>query len=191
MPSIVRFAMLQLLCQRFSDPQPDANNIHVLFRRGDSAFALLLETVQDEHGFREFYGVDGAVRAASIVFDDFQNAGAAEALERLRRVVPVAMLREVEGVAEELPHVERELQQVLFAAPYPNERFFFVGHALKYTVTDILQDAGLSREDIGPWLPAIASRHTAIGVQSASALVGDPRCGVTLGRERDNPEEAA
>jgi hypothetical protein len=34
-------------------------------------FALLLEAMQYEHGFREFHGVDGAVRATGIAFHDF------------------------------------------------------------------------------------------------------------------------
>ena len=61
--------------------------------------------MQDEHRFLELHGVDRAVGAARVIFDHFQDAGAAEALEQLRRVVPIAVLGEVQGVTEELPHV--------------------------------------------------------------------------------------
>jgi len=35
--------------------------------------ALLLEAMQDEHGFLELDRVDGAVRAARVVFDHLQD----------------------------------------------------------------------------------------------------------------------
>gem|GEM_PF-6997440 len=54
----------------------------------------------------------------------FQDAGSAEAFHHLRRVMPIAALREVQGVTEELPHVGREGHQVFFTAPDPDERFF-------------------------------------------------------------------
>ena len=48
MPSITRFAMLEFLCQEFSDLQPSADLVHVLLRCGDAALAFLLETVKNK-----------------------------------------------------------------------------------------------------------------------------------------------
>ena len=91
---------------------------------GDPALALLLEAVQDEHRFLKLHRVDRAVRATRVVFDHFQDTNAAEALEHLRRVVPITMLGEVQGVTEELPHLNRQRHQVFLAAPDPDQRFF-------------------------------------------------------------------
>ncbi len=46
-----------------------------------------------------------AVRATWHHLDHFQDAGTAEALEHLCRVVLAAALGDVQGVTEELPHV--------------------------------------------------------------------------------------
>ena len=43
--------------------------------------------MQDKHRFHELHRVDGAVRTASIVLDDLEDTGPAEALERRRRVL--------------------------------------------------------------------------------------------------------
>jgi hypothetical protein len=43
--------------------------------------ALLLEAMQDKHRFRKFHRINGAIRAALIIFDDFKNARTTEALE--------------------------------------------------------------------------------------------------------------
>lgn len=82
---------------------------------------FILETVQNKHGLRELHRVDGAIGAAGIALDDLQNACAAEALERLRRLVLLAALREVQGVAEKLAHLDGQRHQVLLAAPNPDE----------------------------------------------------------------------
>jgi hypothetical protein len=44
------------------------NDVHVYLWRGDAAFALFLEAVQDKHCFGKLNRVDGAVRTANIVF---------------------------------------------------------------------------------------------------------------------------
>jgi len=84
--------------------------------------------VQDEHRLLELHGIDCAVRTACIILNHFEDTGAAEALEHLRRVVPIAVLGEVQGVTEELPHVDRKRHQVFLAAPDPDQRFFLNGH---------------------------------------------------------------
>lgn len=89
---------------------------------------FFLEAVQDEHRFLELHGIDRAVGATCVVLDDFQDAGTAEALEHFRRIVPVAVLGEVQGMPEELAHAGRKRHQVLLAAPDPDERFFLFGH---------------------------------------------------------------
>ena len=88
-----------------------------------------MEAVQDEHDFLELYGVDGTIRAAGIVFDYLKNAGTAKSFEHLRCFVPTTLLREIQGMTEELPHVDWKRHQVLLCAPDPFERLFSVGHA--------------------------------------------------------------
>ena len=83
-PSISRFFPSQLLCKRLGDFQPGANDVDVPFWRGDPALALLLEAVQDEHGFLELHGVDGAIRAAGIVCDNLERSSAPESVKYLR-----------------------------------------------------------------------------------------------------------
>src|SRR3546814_1299946 len=65
--------------------QPSADDVHVGLWRGDSALALLLEAVQDEHRFRKLDRVYRSIGAAGIVFDDLQHAGTTEPLEHLCR----------------------------------------------------------------------------------------------------------
>ena len=84
--------------------------------------------MQDEHGLLELDGIDSAVRAADVVFDHFQDAGPAESLHHLRRVVLVTALREVKGVTEELPYIGRKGHQVFFAPSDPDERFVLCCH---------------------------------------------------------------
>lgn len=95
----------------------------------DSALALLLEAVQDEHGFLELHGIDSAISAAYIVFDHFQDASTAETLEHFSRVVSTTALREIQGMTEKLTYFGRKRHQIFLAAPNPDEWFFFfVGH---------------------------------------------------------------
>ena len=54
--------------------------------------------MQDKHRFHELHRVDGAVRTASIVLDDLEDTGPAEALERLRRVMLIPSLSEIQGM---------------------------------------------------------------------------------------------
>ena len=94
------------------------------------ALTLLLEAMQDKHRFRKFDGVDGAIGAAGIVFDNFQNTSPSKAFEWLCRVMLAASLREIQGVTKELPHIRRQRHKVFLAAADPDERLIFVGHAL-------------------------------------------------------------
>jgi hypothetical protein len=119
-----RFFIAYLLRYSLRDSQSLTDDVHVYFRCGNAAFALLLENVQHENRFAELDRIDGPVRAAFIVLDDLQDAGAAETLEHLGRTVLFAVLREVQCVAEELANFDGQRQQVPFAAPYPGERFF-------------------------------------------------------------------
>src|SRR3546814_21077726 len=70
--------------------QPSADDVHVGLWRGDSALALLLEAVQDEHRFRKLDRVYRSIGAAGIVFDDLQHAGTTEPLEHLCCVILIA-----------------------------------------------------------------------------------------------------
>lgn len=101
------------------------NDVHVLLWGGDAALALLLKAVQDKHRLGKPHGVDSAVGAAGIVFHRLQHPGAAKALEHLGHVMLVASLGQRQGIAEETPPVHGQGHQVLVAAPYPLQRFFF------------------------------------------------------------------
>jgi hypothetical protein len=106
------------------------NDLHIFPGSLYPAFALLLEAVQDEDSLFELDGVDGPVRPSGIVFDDLQNTSASEALHRLCCVVLLAVLRKVQGVAEELPHGDRQVHQVSLAAPDPDQRLFGGKHII-------------------------------------------------------------
>ena len=75
-----------------------------MLRRGDPLLALLLDAVQDERGFFELHGVDGAVRATGIVIDHLEHTGAAKALEHLRCVMLIARLSKGQCITKEPPH---------------------------------------------------------------------------------------
>ena len=70
------------------------------------------------------------MNVAGIVFDYFESAGTTKAFERLCCVMPAAPLREIQGMTEELPQLDRKRQLVLVGAADPFERLFSVGHAL-------------------------------------------------------------
>ena len=59
------------------------DDVHIFFRRGDAALALLLEAVKDEHCFGKFHGVDGAVSASRIIFHHFKYASTAKRFNTL------------------------------------------------------------------------------------------------------------
>jgi hypothetical protein len=132
MPSITRFAISHLLCQRFGNFQPGVNKIHIHFRRGDSAFALFLETMKNKNRLLKLYSLNGAICAASIVFDDFKNAVTTKARQDFSCRMLVAVLCEIQGMPKEPHHIGGKGDQVSFAAPDPNERFFGTGHGALY-----------------------------------------------------------
>lgn len=89
--------------------------------------------MQHEHRFLVPHRVDGAEGAAFIVLDDFQHAGAAEALERLGGAVLLAVLREMQRMPEEPANVDGKRHQVLLAAAEPLKRLLTnAGHARIY-----------------------------------------------------------
>ena len=94
---------------------------------------FFLETMQDEHCFLELHGVDRTIRAAGIVFDDFQHTGTAEALHHFRCVVSVHALGEIQGMTKEPAHLHRRRHQILLAATQPDEQLFVGAHDRKYT----------------------------------------------------------
>lgn len=56
--------------------------------------------MQDEHGFLELHGIDGAICTTSIVFDSLKHSGAPEALKHLGRIVLIPGLSEWERITE-------------------------------------------------------------------------------------------
>ncbi len=84
----------QLLYIRFGNFQPGVDDVHVFFRRGDAALALLLEAVKDEHGLSKLDGLHGAVGATNIDFHHLKHASTTTALEHFGRVVFVTRQRD-------------------------------------------------------------------------------------------------
>jgi hypothetical protein len=80
--------------------------------------------VQDKYRFLDFHRIDRAICAAGVVFDHFQHAGTAKALEHFRGIVLVTSLRKGQRVTEQPPYVDRQRHEILVTARYPFERFF-------------------------------------------------------------------
>jgi hypothetical protein len=115
-------AISQLLCHCLRRLEPNANYLHILLWRLDSALAFLLKAVQNENCFLKSDAVYRAVGTTRIVFDNFQHSCASKALQHLGGIVPLTILREMESVPEELPHENWKRHQISLAASDPNER---------------------------------------------------------------------
>src|SRR6185437_3573610 len=106
-PSMTRFFMSSLLGQCLSHFQPGADDVKILFRRGDAMLTLFLETMQDEDRLFELHGIHRSIRAAPVVFDHFKHAGASETREHLRIIMLIASLSQRQRVPEESPNSNR------------------------------------------------------------------------------------
>jgi hypothetical protein len=84
--------------------------------------------VKDKHRFRELHRVNGAIGTAYIVLDDLKDTGTAEALERLCRVMLIPSLSEIQGMTEELPHIERKRHEVALAPANPDQQLLYFSH---------------------------------------------------------------
>jgi hypothetical protein len=62
---------------------PFCDKIDIPFRRSDAGRRLLLERVQDVHGFLESNGIHRSIRVSVVRLDELQHARA-ESLPRLR-----------------------------------------------------------------------------------------------------------
>ena len=96
----------------------------VIPRRADSGRGLLLETVQNVNGFGEPDGIDRPIGVASVVLDDFENAGAF-AFPRLGHRRFSTDLHQVERIPEIVDHLGRKFEQVVFRRPDPMKRLFW------------------------------------------------------------------
>lgn len=82
------------------------------------------------HGARELDGVHRAEGAPFLIFNDLQDAGTTEALERFGvHMLPTALGLE-EGKPHRLPDLQREVFQVLLTGANPEQRLrlFAVNH---------------------------------------------------------------
>jgi len=84
--------------------------------------------MENEYGLLKPDRVNSAVSSIRVVFNNLQHTGASEALERLDCIVPIAVLRKVQSVTEELSYGDRKRHQVLLAAANPDERPFADAH---------------------------------------------------------------
>ena len=84
--------------------------------------------MQDKYSFVELHGINRAVGAAGIVFNDLKPSGAAKTPEHLRGIVLITGLGKGKCVTEDSPYVGGQCHQVLVAAAYPFERLLVVAH---------------------------------------------------------------
>ena len=99
--------------------EPGANDVYIFFGRFYAAFALFAKAMQHKYGLGKFHCVHSAIGAIHIVFHQLQHACTTKALEHFGRIVFVAPLREVQRMAKELAHLQRQGHQVFFAAANP------------------------------------------------------------------------
>lgn len=78
---------------------------------------FFMKAVQDERGVLELHGIDRAIRAPSVILDDLQDPGAAEALERLRRAMLHTPLREIQRMTENFRTPTGSAAKSLFLLP--------------------------------------------------------------------------
>ena len=64
-----------------------------------------------------------------VVLNDLKDTGTAEALERLCRVMLIPSLSEIQGMTEELPHIERKRHQVALAPANPDQQPLCFSHS--------------------------------------------------------------
>ena len=104
--------------------------MHILFGCCNSALTLFLKAMQNKDSVFKFHRVNGAIRAAGIVLDDFKHTGPAKTSEWLRCVMLFTPLRKIQSVTKELSHADGKGHQILFGAANPFERFFFAHYVL-------------------------------------------------------------
>ena len=71
--------------------------------------------------------------AGRMIFDQLHDTRTAKALEGLGRNVLLAMLSEMEPMAEKLAHIDGQFQEVPLTASNPDDRAFLAGHVPNYT----------------------------------------------------------
>ena len=91
--------------------QPFCDKIDIPFGRPDAGRRLLLERVQDVHGFLEPNCVHRSIRVSVVRLDDLQHART-EPLPGLRRWRNTAELRDTESVAHVLLDRRRKAQEI-------------------------------------------------------------------------------
>src|SRR2546429_9680204 len=88
----------------------------------DSGRASMMKHVD---GLGEAHRIDRAVGAAVVVLHDFENRGTAKRFQWFRRIVLLAVLREIQGETDLLPDALWKRTKVPSTAPdppYPPER---------------------------------------------------------------------
>ena len=115
------------------------DQIHVFFRRLDSALGLFLETVQDINPTSELDGVDGAECVAAKVFHHLQHACRPEPSHHLCVLVFTTRLREVYGMPEHVFDVFRHGIQITLGRANPLKRLAsLLRHRRHYANLDII-----------------------------------------------------
>src|SRR4029077_21029527 len=98
------------------------DKIDIPLGRPDAGRRLLLERVQDVHGFLEPNRVHRSIRVSVVRLDDLQHART-EPLPRLRRRRGTAELRDTKSVAHVLLDRPRKAQKIALRGPDPMQPF--------------------------------------------------------------------
>src|SRR5580698_4339614 len=106
---------------RLGSLQTRFEKIDLKRRRLDPRLRLLLKRVQDVNATSEPNGIYRAKRVASMVGNDLQRSGTAEARKGFSVGMLVTLLRLVQRISDEPLNVVRKLEEVCFRPSNPND----------------------------------------------------------------------
>ncbi len=121
----------------FQEPLP--NQIHLPRGRRDAFCGLLLEYMQNVDGVLKTHGVDAPPGTAVTRDHDLEHAGKAEAFERLRGGIGLALLGGKERVPNVDPHLARERPQIPERRPTHLTGFSMLLSLYQYTYAHIFR----------------------------------------------------
>lgn len=84
--------------------------------------------MQDKYRLFKSHCVDGAISPAHIVLNHFEDTSSTKSLEGLHCWMRTSLLREVQGISENLPHIGWKFQKVFSATADPFKRAFVSAH---------------------------------------------------------------
>src|ERR1700687_1019967 len=104
-------------------PQPSGDQFHVGLRRSSSFRRFFLERMQHIDSKLKLHRVDRPMSIASVVRDDFKNAGT-DSLPRLSAGVLPAKLRDAKRHADCILDGVRKIHEIVMGRGYPKQSLF-------------------------------------------------------------------